>query len=219
MHLSATATSQRRRPRAGPRSTAKERRAYAPDATRRAIIASALTLFEANGFHATSVQSVADDAAVTKGAFYHHFDSKDQLVQIIHEELLDHMLRELDRVETTAGDPADQLRALIGVIVDCTVELRSHVAVYYQERRHLGGARFDTVRRKRDELMDRMRAIVRAGIDDGTFRDDIDPTVAMLGINGMAAWAHQWLDPAGGIAPARVADLLSKMVLGGLAKA
>lgn len=180
---------------------------------------SALKLFEANGFHATSVQAVADEADVTKGAFYHHFKSKEQLVQIIHDELLEHMIGELERIEGGDQDSADRLRALIRAIVDSAVRFRSHVAIYYQERRYLDDTRFDEVRRKRDELLERMRAIVLTGIEDGTFRDDIDADVALFGISGMAAWAHQWLDPRGGIEPARVADLLSTMVLGGLAKA
>ena len=92
--------------------------------------------------------------------------------------------------------------------------LRSHVAVYYQERRYLEDSRFDEVRRKRDELMDLKTGIIRAGIEDGTFRAGLDPQVTALGINGMAAWAHQWL-PISGSAE-RTADLLADMVLGGL---
>jgi AcrR family transcriptional regulator len=193
------------------------RRTYAPDATRRAILDSALALFEANGYHATSVQAVADDADVTKGAFYHHFDSKDELVHIIHGELLDHMLREVREIIETVSGAEAQVRALIEVIVTSAVRHRSHVAVYYQERRYLDDARFQVVRRKRDELMELKAGILRAGIEDGTFRD-VDPTIVALGINGMAAWAHQWLTPSSTAEPAEVADVFADMVLGGLLK-
>jgi TetR/AcrR family transcriptional regulator, cholesterol catabolism regulator len=193
------------------------RRTYSPDATRRAILDSALALFEANGYHATSVQAVADDADVTKGAFYHHFDSKDELVHIIHGELLDHMLREVREIIETVSGAEAQVRALIEVIVTSAVRHRSHVAVYYQERRYLDDARFQVVRRKRDELMELKAGILRAGIEDGTFRD-VDPTIVALGINGMAAWAHQWLTPSSTAEPAEVADVFADMVLGGLLK-
>ena len=179
------------------------------------MIDSALALFERDGFHATSVQAVADDADVTKGAFYHHFESKDELVQIIHDELLDHMLGELRVIHDTVSGPHEQLRAVIRAIVDTTVRFRSHVAVYYHERRYLADARFDGVRRKHEEMLERTAAILRAGIADGTFRDDIDPTVATCGIHGMAGWAHQWLR---GNDPEHVAGLLADMVLGGVAK-
>ena len=198
-----------------PATSSTQRRTYAPDATRRAILDSALTLFEVNGFHATSVQAVAEEADVTKGAFYHHFASKDELIHIIHGELLDHMLLEVGKIAAN-GDAADaKVRALVHTIVASTQRFRSHVTVYYQERRYLDDERFDAVRRKRDELMQLKISIVQAGIDDGSFRD-LDPTVVALGINGMAAWAHQWLTPSSSAEPADIADLLSDMVLGGL---
>lgn len=195
--------------------SSSQRRTYAPDATRRAILDSALSLFEANGFHATSVQSVADEADVTKGAFYHHFDSKDELVHILHGELLDHMLAEVRRIVAEVEGADAQLRAVIETIVATSVRHRSHVSLYYQERRYLDDKRFDGIRRKRDELMELKVGIVRAGIEAGTFRD-VDPTVAVLGINGMAAWAHQWLEPDSPVEPDQVAELLADMVLGGL---
>jgi AcrR family transcriptional regulator len=185
--------------------------------TRRAIIDSALALFEANGFHATSVQAVADDAEVTKGAFYHHFDSKEELVHIIHDELLDHMLGDLRDILERDDGPAEQLRAVIRATVGTTVRFRSHVAVYHQERRFLSGARSDAVNRKRDEMLDGMERILRAGIEDGTFRSDIDARVATCGISGMVASTHQWLEATSDGDPERVADLLAGMVLGGLA--
>lgn len=200
-----------------PSSPTTQRRPYAPDATRQAIIDSALALFEANGFDATSVQAVADDADVTKGAFYHHFESKDQLVGIIHAELLDHLLLELTRILDTVSGPAEQLRAVIRAIVESGVRYRSHVAVYYHERRYLERDRFSTVRRKHEELLERTAAIIRAGIEDGTFRAGVDPDVATCGIHGMAGWAHQWLHPADAADTGRVAEELADMVLGGLA--
>jgi AcrR family transcriptional regulator len=201
-----------------PATSSSQRRTYAPDATRRAILDSALSLFEANGFHATSVQAVADDADVTKGAFYHHFDSKDELVQIIQGELLDHILSEVREILAQVEGPDAQMRALIHALVSSSVRHRSHVSVYYHERRYLDDERFDAVRRKRDDLMELKVGIVRAGIDAGTFRD-IDPTVAVLGINGMAAWAHQWLEPTSAGELEQVADVLADMVLGGLRQA
>jgi AcrR family transcriptional regulator len=198
-----------------PATSSSQRRTYAPGATRRAILDSALALFEAHGYHATSVQAVADEADVTKGAFYHHFDSKDELVHIIHGELLDHMLHEVRAILAGVEGAEAQVRALIHAIVGSTVSLRSHVAVYYQERRYLEDARFDGVRRKRDELLELKTAMIQAGIEDGTFRD-VDPEVTALGINGMAAWAHQWLASSGSGEIPEIADELADMVLGGL---
>ncbi|TAL22826.1 MAG: TetR/AcrR family transcriptional regulator [Frankiales bacterium] len=51
----------------------KSRREEAVDATRAALVDSALRLFTERGFAATSLDDVVRDARVTKGALYHHF--------------------------------------------------------------------------------------------------------------------------------------------------
>lgn len=51
----------------------KSRRDEAVDATRAALLDSALRLFTERGFAATSLDDVVRDARVTKGALYHHF--------------------------------------------------------------------------------------------------------------------------------------------------
>lgn len=53
--------------------TVKSRREEAVDATRTALLDSALRLFTERGFAGTSLDDVVRDARVTKGALYHHF--------------------------------------------------------------------------------------------------------------------------------------------------
>lgn len=199
------------------RKTGGVRGPYTPDATRQAIIDSALKLFERNGFQATSVQAVADEAKVTKGAFYHHFSSKEELVHMIHDEFVDYQLGAIREILDSGTEPADQLRRVIRMSVMSTVRFRSHVAVYFQERRYLQGERFDAVKAKRDEITDGTVQIIRDGIEQGVFRRDADPMISTFSIVGMTAWTYQWLRSAGPMEPERVADLMADLVLDGLA--
>jgi AcrR family transcriptional regulator len=48
-------------------------------ATIAAILATARKLFAANGFEATSIDEIAAQAGVAKGAIYHHFASKEEI--------------------------------------------------------------------------------------------------------------------------------------------
>jgi TetR/AcrR family transcriptional repressor of nem operon len=45
------------------------------------IVAAAIELFQRNGFVATTVDQICTAAGVTKGAFFHHFESKEALAQ------------------------------------------------------------------------------------------------------------------------------------------
>ena len=67
-----------------PETTAARRRrwpdGYDPEATRASIMDSALVLFQAQGFDGTSIREIVDRAHLTKGAFYHHFATKEELL-------------------------------------------------------------------------------------------------------------------------------------------
>jgi AcrR family transcriptional regulator len=58
-------------------------------ATRRAIVASARQLFGSRGYAATSVDDIARNARVTKGAVYHHFDTKNDVFRAVYREVED----------------------------------------------------------------------------------------------------------------------------------
>ncbi|HRQ22849.1 MAG TPA: helix-turn-helix domain-containing protein, partial [Anaerolineales bacterium] len=60
--------------------------------TRSRIIESAIKLFSARGFNAASVDDICKEAGISKGAFYHHFESK----QALFLALLDGWLEIID---------------------------------------------------------------------------------------------------------------------------
>ena len=57
-----------------------------PSKTRREIIDTAFRMIYADGFHATSVNKIINNVSVTKGAFFHHFKSKDDMLKAVIQE-------------------------------------------------------------------------------------------------------------------------------------
>ena len=62
-------------------------RAEHVEATRRAVLDAARTLFGSRGYAQTSVDEIASAARVTKGAVYHHFASKEALFRAVYVEV------------------------------------------------------------------------------------------------------------------------------------
>lgn len=55
---------------------------------RKKIIASALELFETKGYNKTTIESIIQRAECSKGGFYHHFKSKDEILEeIVQQEI------------------------------------------------------------------------------------------------------------------------------------
>jgi AcrR family transcriptional regulator len=63
--------------------------------TRQDLLSAAETCFVTRGFHATSVDEVAERAGYTKGAVYSNFASKEDLFFGVYQQRVDHVLTEV----------------------------------------------------------------------------------------------------------------------------
>ena len=88
--------------------------------TRNRILAAAENCFAHSGYDGTSVAQICQEAGVSKGALYHHFDSK----QAIFLELLNRWLEAMDfQLADLGGDPPDvperllSMSAIIGTVL------------------------------------------------------------------------------------------------------
>lgn len=189
---------------------------YDPQRTRAQLVDSALRLFEADGFDRTSLQQIVADAGLTKGAFYHHFESKQDLLWQIQDEYLETQLVGAREILAEGGEPLEQVRRLIEMSLAGVAEYRAHVAIFQQERRHLTGDRLAEITGKRDQVEKLFRNAVQGGIDAGVFRSDVSARIATFGILGMCAWAFQWFNPRGRLRIKDVADQYCRIILDGL---
>jgi AcrR family transcriptional regulator len=77
--------------------------------TRARIIESAMDLFAQKGFEVTSVADICEAAGVSKGAFYHHFPSKQAIFQQGMEEWVESIDRQLALVRETGANVPEAL--------------------------------------------------------------------------------------------------------------
>jgi AcrR family transcriptional regulator len=80
--------------------------------TRSAILAAAQFCFAQNGFDATGVAEICHQAELSKGAFYHHFPSK----QAVYLELLSHWLSDFDRGLSALREQVDDVPTALRVL-------------------------------------------------------------------------------------------------------
>jgi TetR/AcrR family transcriptional regulator, transcriptional repressor for nem operon len=84
-----------------------------PAATRRRLLDAAFLEFYAHGFQGGSLNHVVEAAGTTKGALFHHFDSKQELGYAVVDELIGPLLlqRWLNAVDSSADPLTDIQRA------------------------------------------------------------------------------------------------------------
>jgi TetR/AcrR family transcriptional regulator, transcriptional repressor for nem operon len=93
-------------------------RARNPDATRERMIAAARQLVLRQGFSATGVDQICREASVTKGAFFHHFESKDRLGEAILADWADFgMSAFVEAKSEPARQPLDHFHRFIDILI------------------------------------------------------------------------------------------------------
>jgi AcrR family transcriptional regulator len=101
------------------------------EATRRAVLAAARSLFGRDGYTKTSMDEIAAAARVTKGAVYHHFAGKEALFRAVFAEAEEEAEARADQAADPAAAPIDQLVARVNAYLDAALdaELRRIVLV------------------------------------------------------------------------------------------
>lgn len=180
------------------------------------LLTVATELFAEKGFDATSVQEVVERAQVTKGALYHYFDSKQDLLYEIYHSIISVQLADLERI-LAAGDPPERtLRAIIVNLVETTAARADQAMVFGREMHRLDQARMDAVRADRRRYHDLVRDVVARAQAAGDFAAVADADTVTLVVFGVINQLPVWYRPRGAKSPARLGAEIADLILAGL---
>jgi len=178
------------------------------------ILHAALNAFRCKGYHATTLDDIAELLGVRKTALYHYFPDKEAILYACHQEGLEEVagiIAAARRQPTSAEQLAYAIREHVRVMTD-TLE-GSSLAF---ETSALAPAHQSEVIAARDRYEQALREIVRAGIAAGEFRP-VDPKIAVFAILGAINWIARWYTPKGSVRPpelgAQFADTLVRGLL------
>lgn len=179
-------------------------------------MAAAVTLFAEQGYDATSVSQVVARAGVAKGALYHHFGSKDDLLYEVYRELVDRQLTGLAGILGRGLPPADTLRAIVHDMVETTAARAAEAKVFFREGYRLSDANQQRVRAARRQIHDAVTELVRSAQRDGAFAPVASPEMVTFTVFGVINELPVWYSPDGPKSPAQLAGELAELVLNGL---
>jgi len=180
------------------------------------ILDAAVRLFAEKGFDGTSVQEIVERAEVTKGAMYHYFSSKDDLLYEIYHELIGRQLADQERILAAGLSPPDTVRALIVDLVETTTARLAQSAVFAREMHKLAAGPMTALRAQRRRYHEAFRSVVENGQREGAFTTAASAETVTLLVFGVINQLPQWYRPQGRRSPGELADEIADFVLAGL---
>ncbi len=154
------------------------------EATRRAVLDAAKSLFGSQGYARTSVDEIADAARVTKGAVYHHFAGKEALFRAVYAEVETDAQARVLTAASAGMAPVDQMVAMMNAYLDAALDVQIRRITLVD-----GPAIIDEEIDDTAELQPGYRALrefLATAIASGEIRD-LDPA-ALTGLLGGMAW-------------------------------
>ncbi|HEV8205146.1 MAG TPA: TetR/AcrR family transcriptional regulator [Acidimicrobiia bacterium] len=182
------------------------------------ILALASKIFADKGYASTTVREIADAAGILSGSLYHHFASKEAMLDEIMHGFLDHIVEQYRGTVAAGGDPIDVLRALIREAFSSLGGNPAALAVMINEFNFLVQfPRFAYLRDGAEETERLWTGVIEAGMRTGVFRSDIDARMIYRFMRDTIWISVRWYRPEGKYSPEEIADFYVAMLLDGLA--
>lgn len=188
-----------------------------PASRRDELLDLAATMFAERGLKATTVRDIADSAGILSGSLYHHFKSKEQMVEEVLKDFLDWLFARYQEILDSETSPLGQLTGLFMASFEAIEHRHAQVVIYQDEAKRLSSIpQFGFVDERNREQRKMWIDILQQGISDGSFRQDIDVDLVYRFIRDTTWVSVRWYQPGGPLSAEEVGRQYLAIVLGGI---
>ncbi|MDT5196091.1 MAG: TetR/AcrR family transcriptional regulator, cholesterol catabolism regulator [Mycobacterium sp.] len=179
----------------------------------------AATMFAERGLRATTVRDIADSAGILSGSLYHHFKSKEQMVEEVLRDFLDWLFTRYQEIVGREADPLERVKGLFMTSFEAIEDRHAQVVIYQDEAKRLSGLpQFEFVDARNREQRRMWVDVLKQGIEEGCFRPDIDVDLVYRFIRDTTWVSVRWYQPGGPLTAEQVGRQYLAIVLGGITK-
>jgi TetR/AcrR family transcriptional regulator, cholesterol catabolism regulator len=189
-----------------------------PINSRRAeLLQIAAGLFAEKGFKNTTVRDIADAAGILSGSLYHHFDSKESMVDEILRTFQEGLFAAYDEVLTSDADARTKIERAVRLSFEAIHRHRHEVAIFQNEADYLGGfERFAYLAERNAQSRDVWMTLLAEGVATGALRPDLNVELTYRFVRDTVWVAVRWYRPGGELTHTEVADQYLTILLDGI---
>ncbi len=183
--------------------------------TREEILEAAAQIFSQKGFHAASMQDIAQAVKLQKASLYHHVNSKQEILVAILDQALDLLIEQMQAVMEQRLSPEEKLRQAMIAYLQAMLEHRDLAAVLLLEHRSLEPRYQSRHIPRRDRFEGLWRDLIQEGVEQGLY-NCTDPHLAAKAVLGVLNWTITWYRPDGSLSPEEIAGQYAGLFLSGM---
>lgn len=160
------------------------------------LVEAAHLLFIEKGYDHTSIQDIQEAAGFSRGAFYHHFQSKEELMRAVLQMNHQHYIRRVNELiqEATGATGLEKLKNVIQIIAT-SPELTAYNRMF-RNRLSNSALIVESLRVTIIEDAQIFLPFIREGQEDGTIQTEYPDEIAQLLLLMLNVWSNPMLFPA-----------------------
>lgn len=184
---------------------------------REELLAIAGEVFARKGFRNTTVRDIADAAGILSGSLYHHFDSKESMVDELLVPFQEELFGKYDEILASEDDARTKLERAVRVSFEAIDQHPHEVAIFQNDADHLGTfERFGYLADRNAQSRQVWVTLIEEGVRTGVLRPDLDVTLTYRFIRDTVWVAVRWYRPGRGLSHTAVADQYVRILLDGI---
>lgn len=180
------------------------------------IVASAVRLFQQKGYHATSMQDIADAVGLQKGSLYHYISSKEDLLVDIFNDALAQYNARLSEIAAMDTPVRERLERAIRYHVEGIAENLGVLTIFLRESYALTPEQQSKVSEGTARYNQMFEQLLTEGIRTGEIRN-LDPKLVTRTILGSANWFYRWYRPEGRMSLDEIVAFMTNLIFNGIA--
>ncbi len=185
--------------------------------TRDDILEAAAQIFSQKGFHATSMQDIAQAVNLQKASLYHHIASKQEILVEVLDQALELLIANMRAVIERPLPPDEKLRESMRVYLETMLDNRELAAVLLLEHRSLEPELRARHIPRRDHFERLWRDLIQEGCEQDVFACE-EPAIVSRALLGVMNWTITWYRPDGRLSASEIAGQFAELFLCGLLK-
>ncbi|HWI64672.1 MAG TPA: TetR/AcrR family transcriptional regulator [Symbiobacteriaceae bacterium] len=172
------------------------------------IVAAAVRLFHEKGFHATSMQDIADAVGLQKGSLYHYISGKEDLLAEIMMEAIGRYNGKLSEIRALDLPVRQRLELAVRHHLMGIAENISMLTIFLRESYALPPEQAERIAQESARYNEMFEELYMEGVSAGAARN-LDPRLVSRTLLGACNWFYRWYRPEG---PQRLDDLANSVV-------
>ncbi len=157
--------------------------------TKRKIAVAAMQLFGTKGYEQTSVADIANEIQMTKGAIYHHFESKEKILEFVTVMTQQNMIRHVSKI---VDDEKDDIDEKVKKIIQYFIESKQEqILVQNSWVERVPFALLNTIRISNKELVPYFEKLIRGKVERNNLSEEYLREIAEV----IVLLFDVWLDP------------------------